>query len=164
MRKALVAGLKDHLEFVKRNLGQLRETAEGTALPDDMAVALLRALEEVNDGELAALFVPKPLPGGRGNRRLLAKQVDIDWAVRHVTATQLAWAERRGTRARVAEAYGVTPRQVERWIATAGTLRRREAQLREWAGAIGFRPFAENEAVRALERLLPAMGRRNQSE
>lgn len=162
MRKALVAGLKDHLEFVTRNMGPLRETAHGTALPYGMAVALLRALEQVNDGEPAALFVPKPLQGGRGNRRPLAKQVSIDWAVRYVTATQLGWAKPQGACARVAEAYGVTPRQVERWIATAGTLRRRDAQLRDWVTAGGFRTGTEKQAARALERLLPAMARRYQ--
>jgi hypothetical protein len=125
-----------------------------------MAIALMHALQEVNDGELAALFVSKPLPGGRGNRRPLARQASIDWAVRYLTAVQLGWAQRQGARDKVAAAYGVTPRQVQRWIATAGALPRREAQVREWAGSVGFRSSTEQKAVRALERLLPAMAMR----
>jgi len=160
MRKALVAGLQDHVQFVSRNMERLREPSPGIALPYGMAIALMHALQEVNDGELAALFVPKPLPGGRGNRQPLAKQASIDWAVRYLTAVQLGWAQRQGARSKVAAAYGVTPRQVQRWIATAGALRRREAQVREWASSVGFRSATEQKAVRALERLLPAMAKR----
>ena len=164
MRKALVAGLRDHVQFVSRNMERLREPSPGIALPYGMALALMNALQEVNDGESAALFVPKRLPGGRGNRRSLAKQTSIDWAVRYLTATQLGWALRPSARSKVVELYGVTSRQVQRWIATAGTLRRREVQLREWANAVGFRASTEEKAVRALEKLLPAMARRYRGE
>jgi hypothetical protein len=160
MRKALVAGLRDHVQFVSRNMERLREARPGTALPYGMALALMHALQEVNDGELSALFVPKPLLGGRGNRRPPARQAGIDWAVRYLTATQLGWARRTSARSKVAELYGITPRQVQRWITTAGTLRRREVQLREWANSLGFRTSIEQKAVRALEKLLPAMAGR----
>ena len=160
MRKALVAGLRDHLEFVTRNMGRLREDAPGTALPHGMATALLQALEEVNDGESAALFTPKPLSGGRGNRRPPAKQASIEWAVRYLTAVRLGWVRAEGARARVAKLYGVTLRQVDRWIAAAGKARQREDQLRQWAASVGFRPFTEAQAGRALARLLPVTSKR----
>jgi hypothetical protein len=160
MRKALVAGLKDHLEFVTRNMGRLRVAVPGTALPYGMAVALRQALEEVSDGQPAALFVPMPLSGGRGNRRSPAKQASIDWAVRYLTAVRVGWVQADGARARVAVLYGVSSRQVERWLAAAGKARQREAELREWAASAGLRPFTDAEAGRAVARLLPAMAKR----
>jgi len=160
MRKALVAGLRDHLQFVTRNMGRLREDAPGTALPHGMATALLQALEEVNDGEPAVLFMPKPQSGGRGNRRSPAKQASVDWAVRYLTAVRLGWIPADGARVRVAALYGVTVRQVERWLAAAGKARQRESKLRQWAASAGFRPFTDTEAGRALGRLLPAMAKR----
>lgn len=160
MRKALVAGLKDHLEFVTRNMGRLRKDAPGTALPYGMTIALLEALEEVNDGEPAALFAPKPLLGGRGNRRPPAKQTSVDWAVRYLTAVRVGWIRADGARARVAALYGVSSRQVERWLAAEGKACQREAQLREWAASVGLRPFTEVQAGRAVARLLPAMAKR----
>ena len=160
MRKALVAGLKDHLEFVTRNMGRLREDAPGTALPYGMAIALLQAMEEVNDGEPAALFAPKPLSGGRGNRRSPVKQASIGWAVRYLTAVRLGWIRVDGARLRVAALYGVTVRQVDRWFAAAGKTRQREAQLREWAASVGFRPFTDAQAGSAVAKLLPAMAKR----
>ena len=160
MRKALVAGLKDHLEFVTRNMGRLREAAPGTALPYGMAAALLQALAEVNEGEPAPLFTPKPLSGGRGNRRPPAKQASVDWAVRYLTAVRVGWVRADGARARLAALYGVSLRQVERWLEAAGKARQREAKLREWAASVGFRPFTDAQAGRALARLLPAMAQR----
>ena len=160
MRKALVAGLKDHLQYVTRNMGRLRESAPGTALPYGMAVALLQSLEEVNDGEAAALFTPKPLPGGRGNRRLPARQSSIDHAVCYLTAVQLGWLSVRSARGHVAELYGVTLRQVERWLAATGRPRQREDQLRRWMVQRGLRPLSEHEAGRALKKLLPVMASR----
>ena len=160
MRKALVAGLKDHLEFVTRNMGRLREDAPGTASPRGMTTALLQALEEVNDGESAALFAPKPLSGGRGNRRPPAKQTSVEWAVRYLTAVRLGWVRADGARARVATLYGVTLRQVERWMAATGKARQREAKLREWAASVGLRPFTEAQAGRAVARLSPVTAKR----
>jgi acyl-coenzyme A thioesterase PaaI-like protein len=114
MRKALVAGLEDHLEFVTRNMGRLRESVPGTALPYGMAMALMRALQDVNDGQPATLFAPKRLSGGRGNRRTPAKQTSIDCAVRYLTAARLGWV--RAEAARVASAG-------RRFIVAAGSLR-----------------------------------------
>ena len=160
MRKALVAGLKDHLEYLARNMGRLRESAPGTALPFGMAVALLLALEEVNDGEAAALFTPKPLPGGRGNRRPPARQASIDHAVCYLTAVLLGWLSVESARVHVAELYGVTLRQVERWLAAAGSPRQREDQLRRWVAQRGLQSISEKEAGRAIKKLLPVMASR----
>lgn len=55
--------------------------------------------------------------------------------------------------------FGVTVRQVERWLAAAGEARQREARLRERAASAGIRPFSEAQAGRALKRLLPVMAR-----
>jgi len=160
MRKALVAGLEDHLEVVTRNMGRLRGSVPGTALPYGMAMALKRALQEVNDGQPAAIFTPKPLSGGRGNRRPPAKQASIDLAVVYLTAARMGWVRAEGARARVAESYGVSQRQVDRWLAAAGKPSQREGRLRKWAAQQGLRPFSEREAGRALKRLLPAMAKR----
>jgi len=75
-----------------------------------------------------------------------AKQASIDWAVRYLTAIRLGWVRGDGARDRVAALYGVTLRQVERWLAAAGLPHQREVQLREWAESVGLRPFSEAEA------------------
>lgn len=157
LRKALVAGLKDHLEYVTRNMGQLREKASGTVLPYGMAVALQQAIEEVSDGQLAELFTPKPFSGGRGNRRRPDRQSSIKHAVCYLTAVRLGWLSAEAARVEVAALYGVTVRQVDRWLAAAGKPRQREGQLRGWAAQRGLRPFSEDEAARALKKLLPVM-------
>ena len=161
LRKALVEALKDHLEFVTQNMDRLQEARPGTALPYGMALALRRALAETNDGQPAALFAPKPTVGGRGNRRAPAKQVCIDWAVLYLTAVRAGWVRGESARSRVAQLYGVSVRQVERWLAAAGRSDRRERQLRDWSTQRGLRPFSEAEAGQMLAKGLQPMARRH---
>lgn len=155
-------GLKDHLEFLAQNTQPLTGAKSGTALPHAMADALLKALKQTDHGEQADLFTPKASTLGRGNKRSLAKQFCVDWAVQYLTAVRLGWVLDTGALASVAKRFEVSKRQVERWVAASGTPAQREARLREWANRIGFQRFyeenTENLAGRALKRILPSMG------
>lgn len=160
LRAALSEGLRDHIQLVSQDGSLMRSSARGTALPVDMAKALLEALEAVSSGEPVPLFTPERVSGGRGNLRKQAKQVGVDWAVHYVTAAQLKWIRDRSARARVSRLYGVSLRQVERWVADAGPTDSRENALDTWAVHLGLTLGVEGTAGKALAKLLPAMGER----
>lgn len=157
MRLALLASLEDHISFLHQNMGRLMQDLRGTALPDDQARALIRALKRVAGGEADPLLSPRTLSDGRGNLRSAAKQECVDRAVWYLTAVDLDWVQDSESRKRVALAFGVTRRQVRRWIAEKGSLVARRKSLEGWM--TGHRFAGKHEAAaKALRKLLPSNG------
>jgi hypothetical protein len=118
IRKCVVEALTDHLS---RGYGG-RGVA---ALPDDIALLLRDALLSVTEGSEHPVLV-RGVPGrdglyvGRGNRRTLAKEDQIMWAVAYITLAELGMLTDKGARRHVQRAYGVSKRQVLRWLAERG--------------------------------------------
>lgn len=152
MRRALIAGLERHLQYVACD-----PAVEQRALPQDMGEALLQALRLVTRGESAPLFTPNVLPGGRGNRRKALEQQSVDWAVHYITAARMHWLSDATPVRTVARAYQVSSRQVARWLAAAGKPRAREVATKNWAHSLGLRPYSDQRAGRAAENLLGSM-------
>jgi len=129
-------------------------------LPEDMARAMLEGLEAVDKGESPALFRPRQRRGGRGNQRRVSQEASVDWAVRYLTAVQLKWVVARGARQDVARRYGVSLRQVERWIEAAGPLARREQALRGWGRERMVASLADAKLGRFLQKGLGSVATR----
>ena len=157
MRLALVASLEDHLGFMRQNMERLMRDLPGAALPVDQARALLRALKRVAGGEADPLLTPRTLSNGRGNLRSAAKQDCVDWAVWYLTAADLDWASDSESRKRVAECFGVTRRQVRRWIVEKGSLAARKKSLERWMTDNGF-DGRHAAGAKGLRKLLPFKG------
>lgn len=157
MRRALLGSLEDHIEFLHQNMGRLVEDLPGTALPDDQARALLRALKRVASGEADPLLSPRKHFDGRGNLRSAGKQESVDWAVWYLTAVDLDWVQDSESRKRVADAFSVTRRQVRRWVVEKGSLAARKTSLERWMADTRF-AGRHTAGAKALGKLLPSMG------
>jgi hypothetical protein len=160
IRKAIVRGLRDHIEFEQRFQSGASRIAAYHPLPHGMAVELIRALEQVNAGESPLLFSPPRTKDGRGNLRTSSKQGAVDHAVRYVTAVQLGWIEEREPGERVARLYGVSRRQVQRWIKAAGSGSVRKKAVVAWAVDAGFPESATLAIGKAINRLIRSFAKR----
>lgn len=131
LRKAMIAAIDDHLHFVGRNPQLAAGAGERPPLPFDIAERLRLALVRSADGEPDPLFEPYRLPGGRGNLARSERRVWVERAVDYLTVVDLGLVNDRRSRQRVADSYGISRRQVQRWLKSAGVLRQRAAALKK---------------------------------
>lgn len=124
MRRALTTALREHAE-------RFKYVFDDAPFPADMASYLATALEDLAEGEDHPLFAKRILTGGRGNLRPRVQQESIDRAVDYLIAVDLGLIDDNRSRATVADQFGVTRKQVQRWLAVRGTKRRREGEFRQ---------------------------------
>jgi hypothetical protein len=148
VRRQVIEALADHLS---RGFG-----GRGRAtLPDDVAALLIETLKYAAAGGLHSLAAPyRPSDRMRptvshGNTRTPARQSQIDAAVDYLTIVDAGLLMDRRSRITVQSAYGVSKRQVFRWLREAGTPRERRAALdTRWKARLG------RADERALARIL----------
>lgn len=130
VRKCVVEVLEDHLS---RGFG-----GRGVAtLPDDVAMLLRDSLRAVSDGaDHPLLDARTPKDGGRypgrGNRRTVQKADQIMWGVAYITLADLGMIRDGSARLRVQRRYGVSERQVYRWLGECGGKAEREQVVHDF--------------------------------
>lgn len=124
MRRAMTAALREHAE-------RFKYVFKDIPFPAEMASYLATALEDLSEGEDHPLFAKRVLSGGRGNLRSRVQQESIDRAVDYLVAVDIGRIDDKRSRATVADEFGVTRKQVQRWVALRGAKGKREKEFRQ---------------------------------
>lgn len=126
VRAALLQALHDHV-------------GGRVSLPTELAQFILDAIHDLSQGETPEVFVPRRIPGGRGNRLKTIAQRQVQTAVHYLIAVERAEIHDARSRASVARAYGVSERQVARWLRAAGPKALRNSQYEKYSRNLRMR-------------------------
>jgi hypothetical protein len=121
IRAAALEALNDHLSKGAGGSGRAR-------LPDDIALAIRSALQAALQDARHPLFSndavigPHAVRSSRGNRRTPSRSEQVTWAVAYITLCDQCVISDRSARETVRRRYGVTKRQVYRWLSEVGDM------------------------------------------
>jgi hypothetical protein len=132
LRSTVVDALREHESKFKRVL-------ESVPFPAEMASFLATALSDLSEGDDHPFFARRVRSGGRGNLRSRQQQECVDGAIDYLIAVDLKLIADRRSRTTVAERFGVTRKQVQRWLVGSGAKARRERGFRErWSRQLKY--------------------------
>jgi hypothetical protein len=153
MRKAIVSALREHES-------KFRYALDDVPFPAGMASYLATALSDLSEGEGHPLLERRIPPGGRGNTRSRSQQQYVDAGVDYLVGVDIGLIEDERSRTTVAEQFGVTRKQVQRWLAARGTASRRNKEFRErWSQRLARDQSREKTTARMVRKLMLMFGK-----
>jgi len=152
LRNQIVAALREHDE-------KFKYVFDDIPFPAEVASYLAKALDDLSQGETHPLFTRRILPGGRGNVRSRQRQQCVDAGVDYLIAVDLDLIADERSRSTVAEAFGVTPKQVQRWLAARGKEARRRTEFAErWRQKLAHDRDPARTTARMVRKLMRSHG------